>query len=272
MELMLVSGPTGQPYYYNAQTHESTYVRPLPPPFAMASQMGIIPGTIPPQPEKKKEKPKTKTPIPGTEWLRVTTTEGNVFYTHKVEKRSVWTVPEEIADAVAALEEQEQAAERAVQAKAAEEIAAAVALAKAKSERDSAGKRKAEEAVPVDELVISKKAKVEDENEDDENEDGEDDEDEESEEEDWQREAAAQLAAEAEEQKKRQEEERKREEEEKAKQEAEMELKRKQLNIPDRVDLSIDEAKALFKVCDDFTIRCASLTARRRRCSGRRIS
>ena len=45
MELMLVSGPTGQPYYYNAQTHESTYVRPLPPPFAMASQMGIIPGT-----------------------------------------------------------------------------------------------------------------------------------------------------------------------------------------------------------------------------------
>ena len=48
-----------------------------------------------------------KTPIPGTEWLRVLTTEGNTFYTHTTEKRSVWTVPEEIRDAVAQLEREE---------------------------------------------------------------------------------------------------------------------------------------------------------------------
>ena len=50
---------------------------------------------------------------------------------------------------------------------------------------DLVGKRKAEEPVPVDELVISKKARVEDVEEE------EDEEDDESEEEDWQREAAA---------------------------------------------------------------------------------
>ncbi|KAF8056081.1 hypothetical protein FPV67DRAFT_1732291 [Lyophyllum atratum] len=51
--------------------------------------------------------------------------------------------------------------------------------------------RKAEDTVPLDELVISKKAKVEEEEED------EGDESDESEEEEWQHEAAAQLAAEA---------------------------------------------------------------------------
>ena len=74
------------------------------------------------QPPKKKEKPKVKTPIPGTEWLRVTTTEGNIFYTHTVKKHSVWTVPEEIKDAVEALEKDEQEkAEQAAKAKVEEE-------------------------------------------------------------------------------------------------------------------------------------------------------
>ena len=55
----------------------------------------------------KKERPLVKTPVPGTDWLRVLTTEGNTFYTHTAEKRSVWTVPDEIKDAVAQLEKTE---------------------------------------------------------------------------------------------------------------------------------------------------------------------
>ena len=66
----------------------------------------------------------------------------------------------------------------------------------------------------------------------------------------WQREAAAQLAAEAEEEERRREEERQRQEEEaKRLKEAEKQKGAPQLNMPERVDLSIDEAKALFKVC-----------------------
>ncbi|KAF7793686.1 hypothetical protein EIP86_004801 [Pleurotus ostreatoroseus] len=226
--------PTGQPYYYNALTQQSTYVRPLPA-LPLASAF-----TIPPvQPAKKKEKPKVKTPIPGTEWLRVETTEGNVFYTHKVEKRSVWTIPDEIKDAVESLEQEEK--QRAQHAAQSQEDVSMKEVERIKSEvQDMVGKRKADEVVPMDEVeVVSKKARVDEEDE-------EDDEDE-SDEEDWQREAAAQLAAEAEELKRLQEEERKRAEEE-ARAQAEADAaKRKQLNIPDRVDLSIDEAKALFK-------------------------
>lgn len=225
---------------------------------------GFPPGTVlptPPGPQKKKEKPLEKTPIPGTDWLRVVTTEGNTFYTHKVEKRSIWTVPDEIRDAVQALEHQEQEA----RAKAEHE-------AKEKAERDAkrveeevqriksevqgmVGKRKAEESVPVDELVITKKPKVDDEEED---EDEDEDESEEEEEEEWQREAAAQLAAEAEEERKRQEEERKRQEEEEKKlKEAETARGKAQLNMPDRVDLSLDEAKALFKVSGGMAMESA---------------
>lgn len=50
--------------------------------------------------KKKKEKPVEKLPIEGTPWLRVTTNEGNVFYTNTETKTSVWTVPEEIKDQV----------------------------------------------------------------------------------------------------------------------------------------------------------------------------
>jgi hypothetical protein len=70
--------------------------------------------------------------------------------------------------------------------------------------------------------------------------------DEDSEEEDWQKEAAAQLAAEAEEDQRIREEEEKRAKEA---EEAEAKAQEKQaLNMPDRVDFSLDEAKALFKV------------------------
>lgn len=204
---------------------------------------------MPPAPvsKPKKEKPRVKTPIPGTDWLRVITTQGNTFYTHKVDKKSVWTVPDEIKDAVALLEKEEEEKKQ----REAEE-----ALAKADQERlteleriktevhDAVGKRKAEEPVPMDEIVISKKARVED---GDEEEDDEDDED--SDMEDWQREAAEQLAKEAEEEKKRLEEEKQREEEEKARELQAAEIQKgRPLNMPDRVDLSTEEAKALFKV------------------------
>lgn len=50
--------------------------------------------------KKKKEKPVDKRPIAGTSWLRVTTNEGNVFYTNTETKTSVWTVPDEIKEQV----------------------------------------------------------------------------------------------------------------------------------------------------------------------------
>ncbi|KAG1779704.1 Hsp90 protein-domain-containing protein [Suillus placidus] len=238
-------GPAGQPYYYHAGTRESTYVRPLP-------AFPIIPQAIIPQPPKKKEKPLVKTPIPGTEWLRVKTTEGNVFYSHKAKKQSVWTVPEEIKDAVEAFEgaeehedaqkQQQEAKEKEIQKLGFEEEQE---LKRIKTEMQGLVKRKAEEPQPLDEVVISKKARVEE--DEGEEEEGEDD-DESEEEEEWQREAAVQLAAEAEEEKKRLEEEARFAQEVEVTEAKKMqESERSQLNMPDRVDLSIEEAKALFK-------------------------
>ncbi|KAI0750668.1 hypothetical protein C8Q80DRAFT_1100024 [Daedaleopsis nitida] len=240
-------GPNGQPYYYNAQTQQSTYVRPLPA-FPMIPQAVAPPAAVPAQKKAKKEKPLVKTPIPGTPWLRVITTEGNTFYTHTGEKRSVWTVPEDIKDAVEQLE-REEALKKAEEAKRAEEERVKEVERIQSEVREMVGKRKAAEGpVPMDEVVVTKKAKVDDEEDGEDEDEDEDDEEEEEEEEEWQREAAAQLAAEAEEEKKRREEEEKRlEEEAKRLKEAEKQKGAPQLNMPSRVDLSIDEAKALFK-------------------------
>ncbi|KAJ6484984.1 Hsp90 protein-domain-containing protein [Mycena vitilis] len=212
--------PSGQPYYFHVNG-ESTYVRPLPPPM------------VQPLAKKKKEKPLVKTPIPGTEWLRVRTTEGNTFYSHKTKKESIWQVPEEIKAAVEALEKEEREKEAAALAP----TDVSREIDRVKSEVADAVKRKAEEPVPVDEVVITKKAKVET--------SADESDESEEEEEEWAREAAAQLAAEAEEEKQRVEEETKR-----LKEEAEAENQRllaAQLNMPKRVDLSVEEAKALFK-------------------------
>ena len=225
-------------YYHNAQTKESTYIRPLPT-FPIAQQ-------APPLPPKKKEKPAVKTPVSGTDWLRVTTNQGNIFYTHKIKKESLWTVPEEIQDAVKALEAKEQEDKLQQEKETLEESARKVQLereqeiARVKAEVEGAVKRKAELDVPVDEVVVSKKARVGDDDEAD------DDDDDDSEEEEWQKEAAAQLAAEAEEEKKLREEEEKRAREEE--EEAKSRESKLQLNMPERVDLSVEEGKALFKV------------------------
>ncbi|KAL0949962.1 hypothetical protein HGRIS_009982 [Hohenbuehelia grisea] len=227
--------PGGQSYFYNAQTKESTYIRPVP----------VFPIPQPTlQPTKKKEKPLIKTPIPGTEWLRVKTTEGKVFYTHKAKKQSVWIVPDEIKDAVASLEAEEKERQEQEVREAQQRLqdvtmtAEQAEVQRIKAEVEGMVKRKADEQVPLDEVVISKKARVED--------DEKESDEESEEEEEWQREAAAQLAAEAEAEKKRVEEEAAR-----LKKEAEAEAKKAkeqpQIAVPDRVDLSLDEAKALFK-------------------------
>lgn len=67
-------------------------------------------GTTPAGKDKKekKEKPKTKTPLEGTEWTRVLTNKGNIFYTNAATKESVWTVPLEIKEAVERLEAEER--------------------------------------------------------------------------------------------------------------------------------------------------------------------
>lgn len=162
-------------------------------------------------------------------------------------------MPEEIKDAVEAFERAEEHEDTQKQQQEGKEVEKLgfeeeQELKRIKTEMQGLVKRKAEEPQPLDEVVISKKARVEAEDEG-EGEEGEDSDDE-SEEEEWQREAAAQLAAEAEEEKKRLEEEaRFIQEAEDLEAKKMQENERSQLNMPDRVDLSIEEAKALFKVC-----------------------
>ena len=198
--------------------------------------------TVQPELTKKKERPSVKTRIPGTDWLRVKTTEGNIFYSHKLKKESIWTMPDEIRDAVEKLEHQELEKQRQstqdVATVAEEETRKAeremsLEVERVKGEVQAMVKRKADECAPIDEIIRTKKARVEDDSESDDYE------------EEWQREAAAQLSAEAEAEKKRLEEL------EQARKEAEEELQRlraAQINMPERVDLSLEEAKALFKV------------------------
>ncbi|PWN27765.1 hypothetical protein BDZ90DRAFT_232159 [Jaminaea rosea] len=91
----------GMPYYYNAATGQSTHQ----PPASSLSQQGTTSSTAAAATKPKKEKPKSKEPIPGAEgWLKVTTNLGNVFYTHTATKRSEWIVPDEIREAVEAME------------------------------------------------------------------------------------------------------------------------------------------------------------------------
>jgi hypothetical protein len=214
---------------------------------------------VQPESTRKKEKPLVKTRIPGTDWLRVKTTEGNIFYSHKVKKESVWTVPDEIRNAVEEFEREEL--EKLGQSKrnelnAAQEEAERVEyemsleVERIKGEVQAMVKRKAEgELVPIDEVIITKKVRVD--------QDEQDEQDSESDEEEWQREAVAQLAAEAEAEKKRVEDM------ERAQQAAEEEAQRSQaaqINMPERVDLSLEEAKALFKVSVLSFLSCSNLT------------
>lgn len=125
-------GPQGQLYWYNAALQQSTYARPTlqPAGFGPSGSIPVYTGPPPPssspamphsssqtktlpldgtQSKPKKEKPAKKEPIVGAEgWLRVTTTLGNIFYTHKESKRSEWTVPDEIKEQVEVMQEEER--------------------------------------------------------------------------------------------------------------------------------------------------------------------
>jgi len=216
---VITTGPTSQPYYYNYLSRTSTYIRPT--------------ASMQPQPVKKQEKPLLKTIIPGTDWLRVTTNEGNVFYSHKVKKESVWVIPEELKTALEALQDEERQY--------------GGALAPPIVKLPQVGKRKAIDAQPLEleGVVSNKKARVEEEEES-----SEEEEEEEEEEEGWQHEAAKQLAAEAEEERIRALERDK---------EAEIEAQQiREQAISQRMDLSIEEGKALFKVSASTTITVLS--------------
>ncbi|GAA5834689.1 hypothetical protein JCM11251_003633 [Rhodosporidiobolus azoricus] len=177
--------PGGQPYWFNPITNVSTYTRPGPPPppagfpvaglpppppgfpiaapppgFPIAPSTAVPPAQLPPlhftaqselKPEKKKEKkekPKEKLPIEGTPWIRVTTNKGNVFYSQKETKESVWTVPEEIKEQVEAIEAKEKEEREKVEREEEEErAAAAVAVAPKKRKAvDDEGEDAASEA------------------------------------------------------------------------------------------------------------------------------
>lgn len=163
--------------------------------------------------------------------MRVLTTEGNTFYSHKLNKQSVWIIPEEIKSAVDELQTEERRRQE-------------TKLEKSTQDANSANsKRKAQTSLDGDEAAVNKRVKLEDDDDDDD--DGDDDEESE---EDWQRQAAAQLAAEAEEERKRVEAE--------AEKEKEAETQRAraaaEIIMPQKVDLSVEEGKALFKVSSIF--------------------
>lgn len=167
-----------------------------------------------------------------------------MFYTNKTKKQSVWTVPEEIKDAVALLEAEESGVKPPPPPSAAPsgDVMSEVERIKAEVARDMS-KRKTDESAEAAQPA-SKRQKVDLAEEAGASDGDEDDDGEESEEEEWQKEAAAQLAAEAEEEVRiREAEEARRLQEERGTTDA----AGKHFTVPERVDLSLDEAKALFK-------------------------
>lgn len=187
-----------------------------------------------------------KLPIPGTPWLRITTNQGNVFYTNTETKTSVWTVPDEIKDAVDALQTgrngqidtaKQQEATLKAQAEAArllqeKEEEMQRLREELEREREASRKRKAEEEEQEEKTqqanTSTKRAKVEDEpgddNDPEQDEEGNSDEEEKDAPlEDWQLEELQKKA------------------------EMEADLQEPVATLPD-IQLSSEESIALFKV------------------------
>ncbi|WWC61769.1 uncharacterized protein I303_104354 [Kwoniella dejecticola CBS 10117] len=263
------------PYFYNSHTRESTYIRPtlfppFPPPGITPNNGSASPATpAEREKKKKKEKPRDKVAIPGTTWTRVTTTEGNVFYFEKESKKSEWSVPEEIKDAVEALEAEEKAAkeqrEREEKQKAEEErlerlreverIRLEIEEEKKLKQVELEKKRKEREEQAEDRQSKIPKTENGDAEEDDNQENVDADQDEQDEEEEngemgpqdaedeaaWMRAVAAEFAEadqQLEEGKQKTAEEIRKEEEEAAK---------KVFAVPEKVQVSPEEGRALFK-------------------------
>lgn len=183
--------------------------------------------------KKKKEKPAEKVPIPGTQWLKVTTNMGNIFWTHTGRKESVWTVPDEIKDIVEQVEREEQ--EQSLKQKEAE-VAVVVESRNAKrkaeeKEHESRGKVKKpkteESPKPVSpETKAPTPGTVEDQLAEDENEA-------------WQRQMAEEMAM---------EEEAQTAPELSPPRMTKAEATKQIFDVPAKVDISLEEGKALFKV------------------------
>lgn len=209
------------------------------------------PAAPPKEKKKKKEKPKDKVPIPGTGWMRIKTNEGNVFYFEKESKRSEWTVPDEIAEAVAALEASE-AAERRAQAEEArlermreqERVRAEIA----EERKRKAEKRKAAEAADGAPGAKKTKSKEADEAsgvvEDDNAPEMED-------EEEWKRAVVAEF--DAADRQKAAADAKVEGEAEKAGEEA----AKKVFAVPEKVQVSAEEGRALFKVGNSLLLDIA---------------
>ncbi|KLT39845.1 hypothetical protein CC85DRAFT_297775 [Cutaneotrichosporon oleaginosum] len=224
------------PYYYNSVTKQSTYARPtLAPPVVSAPPVK--------EKKKKKEKPKEKVPIPGTGWMRITTNEGNTFYFEKENKRSEWTVPEEIAEAVAALEaseaeERKRKAEEARLERLREQERVRAEIAEERKRKAEEKKRKAQPA----EGPAAKKAKPDEESgvvDDDGAPEVED-------EEEWKRAVAAEFDTQD-----RQKAAAAAREEGEAEKGAE-EAAKKVFAVPEKVQVSAEEGRALFKEISPF--------------------
>ena len=183
--------------------------------------------------KKKKEKPVEKVPIPGTEWLRVTTNMGNKFWTHTGRKESMWTVPDEIKDIVEQIEREEQ---EKIQKQKEAEVAAQAENRNAKrkaeeKEHESRGKKKKPKTEESPKPKSPKRkaptpGTVEDQLVEDEDEA-------------WQRQIAEELVMEAGAQAAPEPAPPKMTEAEAAKQ---------IFDVPAKVDISLEEGKALFKV------------------------
>lgn len=243
------------PYYYNAQTRESTYIRPSFPSFPRGTTPPTgspAPGAAEEKKKKKKEKPKDKVPIPGTSWMRITTTEGNVFYFEKENKRSEWTVPDEIKEAVAQLEEEERKKkeekereeqekieqERIEKLKELERIRAEVEAERKKKEEAEKERKRKQREDGEDDAPEEKKAKVGDQEQQEDDVVGpEGEEDEEA----WMKAVAAEFAEKDAQTKKDLEEQ-----DEKTKDE-EAEAAKKVFAVPEKVNVSVEEGRALFK-------------------------
>lgn len=234
-----IAAPTGHTYYFNQTTNQSTYTRPLPAVPVLSAAPDATSATLDgDKKKKKKEKPVDKTPIPGTDWIRVKTNHGNTFYMHTVKKESVWTVPEEIKDAVEQLEREAEKRTRQEEEEAAAEPQRLEAETRAKAEAARNGKRKAEAA---EQSTSRKKKKTKQEEappptppEPSEPADADEDDEE------WQRQMAEEMTAEA------------ADEEPVPIKEPKMnkhEAVKQVFDVPNKIELSIDEGKALFKVC-----------------------
>jgi transcription elongation regulator 1 len=192
--------------------------------------------------------------IPGTGWTRVTTNEGNVFYFEKESKRSEWSVPEEIREEVAVLQAEEEV--RRVEAEREEKERAEVERMERLKERERLREEVEEERKrKAVERERKRKEREEDGEEEEEPDakvsktdgegDGEFGPQNEEDEEAWMKAVAAEFAdadkaLKAEQ--KRDKENLEREEEEAAK---------KVFAVPEKVNVTLEEGRALFKVRKD---------------------